>query len=318
MKINKNEFIDYYIANSLFKDGNNLEGKFFELFKVYSSENVTSLEELRNCTDEFYRFLMNKASMLAKYSGESVEVVVQKIIDSKRSFESVFQEQLNNARAESFVNVVNDLAPSKNIHILDVGSGQVPYSSILLGQKFSEVSSMDNEFIMSSMSLRKMNVYAHEEYFKTTTTIEQYDMIVGRSPCTAIDSIVYLCAKYKKPYCLVLCDCSIPTKEFFCKKYNIDPKSISDVEPETSLADYLDYLKKYKGTELPWQSLLPAIDNNIKFYGNFAYNIDVSEQKVADIINTHNENRRRYNRLVPKINLFKENLSDYDLDLDLD
>ena len=259
---------------------------------------------------------MNKAIMLAKYSGESVEDVVQKIIDIKRSFESVFHESLNNTRAEGFVNVVCDLAPSKNIHLLDVGSGQVPYSSILFGQKFREVSSMDNEFVMSPMSLRKMNVYAHEEYFKTTTPIEQYNMIVGRSPCSAIDSIVYLCAKYKKPYYLVLCDCSIPTKEFFTKKYNIDPKSISDVEPETSLADYLDYLKRYKGTELPWQSLLPAIDSNIKFYGNVAYNIDASEQEVADIINTHNESRRRYNSFAPKINLFKANLSDYDLDLD--
>ena len=105
-------------------------------------------------------------------------------------------------------------------------------------------------------------------------------MVVGCAPCSAIDSMVYVCHKYKKPYYIVTCDCEIPTVWAFRKKYNIDHEmNIQDgrrellIDPET-LSSY-----NYR-----WRKLLTELDCNIKFVGDVAYNVDASEEEVRKII----------------------------------
>ena len=39
--------------------------------------------------------------------------------------------------------------------------------------------------------------------------ISDYDIVVGRAPCTAIVPIVTLCKEANKPYIILLCDCDL-------------------------------------------------------------------------------------------------------------
>ena len=143
---------------------------------------------------------------------------------------------------EQFTNIVNEVAEKQDV-ILDVGSGELPVSSLLFGQSRGLVESMDKEFLLSSDCLGEYNVDANLEYFDITTNIDSYDFITGNRPCSAIKPIIMKCTAENKPFIVQACDCDIPG----------------------IYANWKDYSESFK-----------ELDGPIYFYGDYIYNVDSS------------------------------------------
>ena len=130
---------------------------------------------------------------------------------------------------------------------------------------------MDSHFYLSQLALQNMNVIGLKEYFNNQTDISQYDFIVGRFPCDAIEAIVEICSRSKKPYLIKLCECNLKP-EFMSKK-------------ESS----------------GWENVLPKIDPNVRFYSDFAYNLSDIPNHVLDALKTFIPKRIKYKSLdLPK------------------
>lgn len=111
---------------------------------------------------------------------------------------------------ETFVNDVEKIIGNSHPTVLDVGSGKIPYSSILLAKdNVGDIHTMDY-FVLSDKSINNLGVTPHNEYLNKKTPIEDYDIIVANKACSAIEDIVYSCVNKKKPYYLKLCDCNAP------------------------------------------------------------------------------------------------------------
>lgn len=143
---------------------------------------------------------------------------------------------------EKFVDLVEHIIGKTKA--LEVGSGRIPYSSMLLAQRLGHIDSMD-KFLLSDKCLEKLNITPHNEYFNGDTNIQPFDIIVGKKPCSAIPHIVTNCAIRKKPYFIELCGCDAPNE---------------DVDN--------------------WQPILKNVDPNIKFEKStaltqYAYNLEM-------------------------------------------
>lgn len=232
----------------------------FELFKLYSAVEIDSYSTVINSTNEFFDFLRQilpyTNSRQAKCAIESAEKTICSEVSrlSMHSFE------------KTFAKTVLDLSPTSpdHAHILDVGPGNMPISSLILGQEAKNVSAMDKEFIFAIESLKNMNVDAMENFFDENTKIDDYDFVVGRCPCSAIGHIVSKCKESNKPYFIELCNCAVPDRK--------------------------TYFRDKNGNELhTWKNVLPDIDPNVKFYDDYAFNLDASPEQVKKVIDKINE-----------------------------
>ncbi len=231
-----------------------------ELFKLYSAVEIDSYSTIIDSTNEFFEFLRQilpyTNSQQSKCAIESAEKII--CFDVSRLSLRTYEK--------TFAKTVLDLSPTapNHAHILDVGPGNMPISSLVLGQSAKSVSAMDKEFIFAIESLKNMNVNAMENFFDKNTSVDDYDFVVGRCPCTAIEHIVAKCKKLNKPYFIELCNCALPNRK--------------------------TYLRDENGNELhTWRNVLPDIDPNVKFYDDYAFNLDASPEQVKSVIDKINE-----------------------------
>lgn len=198
---------------------------------------------------------------------------------TKRLLQGQICSEITSAEQQCFVDIVDKIAPKRKAKILDVGPGVVAHSSILLGQDKYNVRAMDKYFWLSDKCLEKLNVDAVSKYLTKDIPVDDYDMVVGRLPCSAIDTIVYLCSKYNKPYFIKTCDCEIPPLDYFYKKWNIDKSLPIKKQPE-----WVESVSgKFCSLETPvvvssddwfsWEKLLPELDKDICFCESYAYNV---------------------------------------------
>ena len=142
---------------------------------------------------------------------------------------------------------------NKDVRILEVGSGRIPYSSMLLGVDGYNVSSMDDMYL-SDQCLANFNVKSYRQMFNLKNSkVEDFDIVVARRACSAIKSIVSSCTEKQKPYFLKLCPCDLTTK------------NIED-----------------------WKPILRAIDSKIQFKKSYAYDLEHASfehpETIDDII----------------------------------
>ena len=147
--------------------------------------------------------------------------------------------------------------------ILDVGSGELPVSSILFGKSHDDVKSMDKSFLFSKQCLENYNVDSILQFFTNKTDITDYGFVTGNRPCSAIESIVLKCSSENKPFFLQTCDCEIP------RMYN----------------DWSDYFASFR-----------ELDGKVKFYEDFVYNVDISEDTLEKIIDKNSISFIRYDK----------------------
>jgi len=230
-----------------------------DLYKVYSELNITNLAELVASPENFKNFLYENIGKIKADDPSSqtrLPLTIAKSIDilKRRTSLLVSPEQ------EKYANIVNILSGrNSSARILDIGPGKIPASSIILGQNHNIVTAMDSNFDIAETTLSRLHVKPVTAYFKKETPIEEFDIITGNKPCSAIESIVQACAKANKPYYIELCSCDVPYRAHMGDKHNYPA--------------------------FGWENILPEYDSHIKFSGPIAYNIDATANQMNTLLN---------------------------------
>lgn len=213
-----------------------------QLFKTYTSMEFTKFKDLGKNHKSFYDFCnYNIDFILDKFNIENKEQSKKLILAEAKhlcfrleSLTSKYYESYHKEQ-EYFVKLVETLVGNDPCSILEVGSGDVPYSSILLGRSLNNISSMD-KFIISNESLEKLGITPFDQYFSNETNVDNYDIVVGQKPCSAIIPIVKNCANSNTPYFLQLCECNAPTRDLSSWK-----EVLSLYDPNIKFSKHYDY-----------------------------------------------------------------------------
>lgn len=230
----------------------------YKLYKEFSKTEIETMEDLYNSFSKFDNLIRSNADVILKYYPK---VRYESVINRIDTFGNHWNYLIGDAGAvqQKFVDIIKRSADISRLNILDVGPGDIPFSSILIGQNAKKAYAMDENFFISSECLDRFNVKLLEEMFEPSTNVSDYDMIVGKCPCSAIDAIVYLCAKHNKPYVIETCDCCMPSIKEFNYKWTIQSEENND-----------DTYNRWYG----WMDMLPALDPNIASYGDMVYHVE--------------------------------------------
>ena len=265
MKKATREFLLNYMQTHYLNDEYTLHQLFYTKF---AEMEFASLEDYLNGATEFFElFLSNKH--LIKFREETIMPNrLTTLIENEQHNVLLGLSEHSIKKQKEFtdaVSMVFDNPDSKSI--LDVGPGHMPVSSFLLSKNFKKVTAMDSHFYLSQIALQNMNVVALSQYFTNQTPLSDYDFIVGRAPCEAIESIVENCAKNNKPYFIELCPC------------NVEYKYISNKD------------------SFGWENLLPTIDPNIRFHGEFAYNLTNIPNNIFEALKGFIPKSQKYKKI---------------------
>lgn len=255
MKFLTRLFLEKYLFQNTY--GENADYLLTNLFKEFSTREIKSIDDVRKSGIEFFRFIKTHKN---------------KIIRKTASPDGFFEEAeriaagleyatnpVHQKDKRLFVDISKEFMSSRNTKILDVGSGVVPFSSYLFAQEYDHVSAMD-KFIVTLEFLESLNIDGIEEYFKPDTSVSDYDFVVGKCPCSAIPYMVDNCIKDNKPYFIELCECELP---------KINP-----------------YTGKRPAN---WQEILVEMDSGIRFYDDYAFHIDATDEQAKRMIEKHIE-----------------------------
>ena len=253
MKQTTKDFLTEYICTH--KYGRYVGYTFVDLFKLYSALEITDLTDISTKASDFCDFLEQSAELITCADPHYTPRIPHKIKMVRYHFNQKFNIR-DKVGQKKFAGIVNEIAPSNaHTHILDIGASEFPYSSIILAKDFEHTTSMDRRFYLSNTSLHNMNVDPIETLFKDDADISAYDFIVGRFPCSAIESIVKVCTQTNKPYFIELCECKLPL-----------PKALP--------ADQ----------SFGWQNVLPKWDPNVKIINGYATNIDATADQLNQLL----------------------------------
>ncbi len=230
-----------------------------DFYKVFTSLKVETLSELATSVKDFQDFL-NKHFNQIKTTDPTSQSRLPKTIEKSLGILAKKTDLILSPEQIEYANIVSALAGrNSSAKILDVGPGKIPVSSILLGQKHDSVTAMDSYFDISNNTLQKLHVNPITQYFKRTTSVEEFDFVAGNKPCSAIEAIVESCAKANKPYYIELCGCELAHRN--------------------NIADTFEY------PAFGWENILPEIDSHIKFSGPIAYNLDATQSQLETLVN---------------------------------
>ena len=209
------------------------------LFDIYTAVEITTLNDLYKDHNDFRVFISNNLEFFDKEDREDGRLISSVAFLKLRCFRIITNKFFKTHREyqESFAKEVEAVVGhDKNVKILEVGSGEVPFSSIILGNDGYNITTMDN-FYISPECLSHFNVKSFRQLFNDTTRVKDFDIVVGRRPCSAIVSIVASCKRDKVPYFMKLCGCKSPT-----------------------------------GNISGWMPILTGLDRGIVFDSTYAYN----------------------------------------------
>lgn len=243
------EFRQFLKNNVYDKDHFNLR----EMFKIYSSLSIFSIKDLKGSPYNFLDTLLSSFDCIKFKSAEDLACFNFDLDDFVYSLQTQLEDS-DNFNPNYFTKIVTELAPSKDsTRLLEVGAGEIPFSSIVLARDFQDVTTMD-KLLLSSKCLKNFNLKGKDKFFDDNTSVEEYDFVVGQRPCSAIESIVKNASASNKPYFLELCGCE------------------------------LEKIAQRTGEYKDWDEILPEYDSKIQFYQHFAFNIDASPSQVGKLI----------------------------------
>ncbi len=223
------------------------------LFKLYTETEVTNFKDLfnKNIPIEFKQFVQQHIDEMTGIPRDehgcidlanvrfALSLAHKKCLPFSLLNDKLFEPIKKNQ--EDFTYYIEKLVGTDKLRILDVGSGQIPYSSILLAHdNMGEIDTMD-KFTISNKSISNLNCTPHDEYFGSKTSVHDYDLVVANRACSAIEHIVANCVAQKRPYLIKLCACNAPD-----------------------------------GTIESWEDYLRAIDPQISYaQDDYAYDLDL-------------------------------------------
>lgn len=208
------------------------------LFDIYLDGEIQSIEELRKIkVSKFRDFVLRnklKININDNMESEVLEEYLNRLVDG---FIKANDPIAWYNGTKEFVNTIKFMYPSdKYKSVLDVGAGAVPTSSILLAQKYPEVTSMDYSQEVPTSFLKHFNVKYPQKFFSAETDVSKYDLVVGKRPCKAIENVVKVCSigprQDQKPFFIELCNCSFDRKKYkeiykyLKEKYNKDLRMV--------------------------------------------------------------------------------------------
>ena len=196
------------------------------LFDIYSTFEICSVEDLFRDHSAFQEFFKSIEGLFLEEDVKSARLSAYRRIYAMKILSR--KSQLSHrGYHENFAKIVKRLVGfDKDINIMEVGSGLIPYSSMLLGVDGFNVTSIDNIYLSQKCLMDNFNVKSYREFFHNRTNISGMDVVVGRKPCSAIRPIVEKCSKKKTPYFVRLCGCDTPNnsvRDWFDILKNIDP-----------------------------------------------------------------------------------------------
>ncbi len=225
------------------------------LFDIYTTIEVTTIDDLFKDHSDFRSFIIDNIEFFDLEEDSDKGLISSVAYLKLRCFRILSNKFFKTHRGyqETFAKEVEELVGrDKSVKILEVGSGEIPFSSIILGNDGYDVTTMD-DFFVSPECLAHFNVKSFRQLFNDTTRVKDYDIVVGRRPCSAIESIVASCKRDNIPYFMKLCGCKSPT-----------------------------------GNISGWRPILTSLDRGITFNATYAYNLKDSPfnklSKVEDII----------------------------------
>lgn len=210
------------------------------LFDIYSAVEITTLDDLYKDHHDFRTFIVDNIDLFLNQERDDRDIIPNLVFLKLKCFIMISNKfyKRHKQYQEIFAKEIESLVGhDKSVKILEIGSGDVPVSSIILGHDGYDITSMD-EFGVSPECLANFNVKSFRQLFNETTSVKDYDLVVGRRPCSAIDSIVTSCKRDEVPYFMKLCGCNSPT-----------------------------------GNISGWRSVLTRLDDDITFNSTYAYNL---------------------------------------------
>ncbi len=259
-----------YINTHYYGEGSSADYDFDKLFNMFSAITIFSIEDIFVSAQNFKQFILDNIDLIHSNNNLTKERILSLLTHKCEKLKKKILTYCGLTQ-QQFAEVITKLT-GKNSKILDVGAGEIPYSSILLAEN-SPVATMDKNFQLSNKTIKNLNVTPVEEYFTTGTKISDYDIVVGQRPCSAIANMVSECVKQNKPYFIELCNCHIPPS-------------------------------RTPGKPATWETVLPEIDAYVRFYGDYAYNIDATPEQVEKIIEEHRFFNLRERYLTQKLPLY--------------
>lgn len=275
-------FMKEYLSQHTYGNFTEFYYNFDTLFKMFAALDIKTKEDLLTAPDRFKQFVLNNANLITVHEDIRGAMVLSSLNKTVTSLKSKIRSAFRISNTE-FAEIVKQLT-SPNSKILDVGSGDIPASSIIIAETLGQATSMDTAINLPETTLERLGVEPKKQLFDKSTSVKGYDMVVGKYPCSAIVPIVTNCAKDGVPYIIKLCNHDIPIPN--------TPKYIVDWQQG-------------------WQSVLPDIDAYIKFYDEYAFNVDLPEEKVKQIIDEHEKNIPRFQKQQtnPEITFSKVSLT---------
>jgi len=181
------------------------------LIHMVSTEN----ENYRELTDFLLSnaesFKISKEILELRHETNPTKVLERDIIKTVFQYR-IYQMALKNA--QKFVNITSGVITGSRL--LEVGSGaQMPISTLLFSKTFQGMGTMDkfSTYWSSRKMFQNLGINTINEYFDNNTDINQYDILVGSAPCSAITPMVEQCAKKEnsdKEYFIQMCSCYSP------------------------------------------------------------------------------------------------------------
>ena len=271
-KIDKYEFeaLQEYMATHKFGVGADYD--FNQLYTMFASISIFSIEDIFMSPNRFNKFVCENIDLIQPDSSIVSKARVLSLLNGKCKNLTNKIKLLCGLSQQQFADIVTKLSGT-NVSILDVGAGDFPYSSILLGDSKDSVTTMDRRFELDNEVLNRLNVEPKLQYFTEGTDISKYDIVVGQRPCSAIEKMVKECVKQNKPYFIELCNCHIPPS-------------------------------KTPGKPAVWTEILPEIDSYVRFYGDYAFNLDATEEQVRQVIEDHEFFKMRERYFSAKLPLY--------------
>jgi len=313
--------IKKYIEDN-FVNNESLYNNLMNLYNLFAIDYIKTMNDFINSHKVFYDYLIDAYDEICNaYPNMDGQSVIKTILEATNSIKRKVIPQNNQSQIE-FANIVTEIAKDHGSKfVLDVGPGFIPYSSIVMGKELPSVGAMDESFQLPDNVLHNLNVKPYRAYLRANSNIDDFDMVVGRFPCEAIDTIVYLCSKYKKPYFIETCDCDMPSMDEFYRLYNIDKVAPKRILTNLSMSGQFNSITEpitlSKDGWFSWRTLLPELDKNIEFEGSYAFNVGESAENIKKLIKGNRLNISE-DSSVPMIPTSSLGVSVFNSDLNFD
>lgn len=250
------KFLKDYLSTHTYGAGADYDFDF--LYKLYADLFVKSRQDLVESPKKFRDFVLANTHLITFDSHLDGDKILNSLMQFTNTLDGKIRSAFRIANSE-FADMVKKLAPHGTKSLLDVGSGEIPATSIFFAEKFQDVTSMDYSIIFKQKTLKPLKVELRKEYFSESTDVSKFDFVVAKYPCSAIIPIVKACTRDGKPYLIKLCAHDVPSK----------------------VPGYREDWRE------GWRETLPEFDDQIKFYDEYAYHIDLPEDEVKKIIDEH-------------------------------